>query len=249
MVPPWLTARPIAHRGLHDLGAGRIENSLGAAAAAVERGFGIEVDVRLTADERVVVFHDEMLDRLTNTAGPIAGRNLAELRGMRLGGSGERIPSLEELLEAVAGRVPLVIELKSLWNGDARLAQRATALLDTYQGPVALMSFDPDLMQSVAELAPDLPRGLIADRFRGEGWPGLSEARRFVLRQLIATATVRPGFIAYAVRCLPAPPPLFLKRSLGVKLLTWTVRTAGDRAVAARFADQIIFEGFDPDAP
>ena len=110
------------------------------------------------------------------------------------------------------------------------------------------MSFDPMSMQAMQRLAPDLPRGLTADRFTSADYPGLSRGYRLALRQLAYTPVVGARFIAYGVHCLPANAPLLL-RHLGMPLLTWTVRTPAERAVAARCADQMIFEDFDPELP
>ena len=245
--PDWLTARPVAHRGFHDAAAGRIENTLSAAEAAIDRGFAIECDLQLTADENAVVFHDDTLDRLTDGSGRVDGKSLAEAKAARLNGTDDRIPTLAELLETVAGRVPLLVELKSHWNGDRRLERTVARTLAAYQGPLAVMSFDPASMRAMAGLAPALPRGLVADRFTDPEYDGLSAGRRFALRHLLEVARLGAQFVAYDVKALPASAPLFL-RHLGWPLLTWTVRTAADRATAARYADQMIFEGFDPEA-
>jgi glycerophosphoryl diester phosphodiesterase len=244
----WLIARPVAHRGFHDRAAGRLENTLAAAIAAVERGFAIECDLQLTADERVIVFHDDTLDRLTVATGPVHRLTLSELREIPLRDSEDRIPTLQELLETVGGKVPLVIELKSQFIGDRRLERRVAEALAGYAGHLAVMSFDPASMQAMRTLAPHLPRGMIADRFDNprerERNPPL---KRLALRHLLFAPLVRPQFVAYHVGSLPANAPLLL-RHLGLKLLTWTVRTEADRETARRWADQMIFEGFDPGA-
>src|SRR3954462_8220896 len=131
----WLTARPIAHRGYHDRSAGRIENTLSAAAAAIASGFAIECDLQLTADGEAVVFHDDTLERLTEAAvGPVRTRTLAELKAMALRNTGDRIPTLGELLAAIDDRVPLIAELKSDWSGDRRLEARVATILSGYRG-------------------------------------------------------------------------------------------------------------------
>ena len=150
----WLTARPIAHRGYHDRTAGRIENTLPAAEAAIAHDFAIECDLQLTADGRVVVFHDDTLDRLSEAEGPVGTRTLADLRAVRLTDSDAGIPTLEELLDLVDGRVPLVIELKSRFDGDRRLEQAVAPILADYTGPAAVMSFDPQSMRAIRRLAP-----------------------------------------------------------------------------------------------
>lgn len=242
----WLTARPVAHRGFHDRAAGRIENTLTAARAAAAGGFAVECDLQLSTDGNAVVFHDDTLERLTDAVGRVDQKSLAELKAATLKDTGDRIPTLEELLDTIAGRVPLVVELKSHWTGDRRLEQQVARTIAGYAGPLAVMSFDPDSMKAMKSLAPTLPRGLVADRFTRSDYPGLSSARRFALRHLVAAPHVGARFIAYDVKSLPASAPL-LCRHLGLPLLTWTVRSEDDRAVARRYADQMIFEGFDPE--
>jgi glycerophosphoryl diester phosphodiesterase len=242
----WLTERPVAHRGYHDPAAGRVENTLAAAEEAATRGFAVECDIRLTADDHVIVFHDHHLDRLTTGSGAVHMRSHAELTALELRGSGHRVPTLAELLAVVAGRVPLFVELKTGEGGDRRLAEQAAPLLNDYVGPVAVMSFEPRTVRAMSALTPHLPRGIVADDFAAEKWPSLS-ARRFALRHLLAAPWVRPDFMAYCVQDLPASAPLLL-RHFGLPLLTWTVRSEEDRRTARRYADQIIFEGFDPAA-
>jgi glycerophosphoryl diester phosphodiesterase len=241
----WLVARPIAHRGLH--GGGRIENTLAAADAAAAAGYGIEADLQLSADGEVVVFHDDTLDRLTAGSGPLAARPLAELKAVSFRDTSERIPVLAELLATVAGRTPLILELKSRWDGSERLAARVAAALDSYAGPVAVMSFDPEPLAALRRCAPGLPRGIVAERrYRDPGWSGLSRTRKFALAHLLHLPRTRPHFVAWWVRDLPASAPLFARNVLGMPLLTWTVRTEAEQRRAQRWADQMIFEGFRP---
>ena len=244
----WLTARPIAHRGYHDRSRRCIENTLPAAEAAIAHNFAIECDLQPTADGRVVVFHDDRLDRLTEAEGPVGARTLAELRAVRLRDSDAGIPTLEALLDLVDGRVPLVIELKSQWTGDRRLEQAVAPILADYSGPAAVMSFDPASMVAMRRLRPDLPRGMIADDFaRGADEGGLSWPKRFALRHLLGAALVWPHFVSFGINALPANAPLML-RHVGVPLICWTVRTPADLDKAREYTDQITFEGFDPDA-
>lgn len=248
--PAWLTAQPVAHRGFHDRAAGRLENTLSAARAAIARGFAIECDLQLTADENAVVFHDDTLDRLTDATGRVDRKSLADMRAVRLNGTDDTIPTLDELLETVGGKVPLIVELKSRFNGDRRLEGAVARRLAAYEGPLAVMSFDPDSMRAMGRLAPSLPRGLVADRFAADepDYAGLSAARRFALRHLFEVVRVGAQFVAYDVKALASASAPLLLRHLGWPLLTWTVRTPADRAVAARYADQMIFEDFDPAA-
>jgi glycerophosphoryl diester phosphodiesterase len=244
--PSWLTARPVAHRGYHDRAAGRTENTIPAAEAAIARGFAIECDLQLTKDDVPIAFHDDTLDRLTEATGPVAARTLAELKAIPLRGTDARIPTLEELLAVIAGKVPLFAEFKSAFDRNRRLEQVAAPILATYSGPLAVMSFDPDSVLALKKLTPNLPRGMVADSFRDDEYKPIPPLRRLALRHLAAAPVVMPSFIAYGVHDLPSDAPLLL-RHLGTPLLTWTVRTDADRATARRYADQIIFEGFDPE--
>lgn len=243
----WLTARPIAHRGLHDAAAGAVENTAGAFAAAIAANYGIECDLQVSADGEVMVHHDDALGRLTEGSGRLADMSAASLKAVRFKASGERMLTLSELCEWVAGRVTLLLELKSRFDGDTRLAQRVATTLRDYGGPVAAMSFDPDTVAALRELAPRLARGIVAQRrYPQAEWPALPRGRAFVLAHLLHFARTRPHFIAYAVRDLPAAAPLIARSVFGCPLLTWTVRSEDDRRRAKRHADQTIFEGWRP---
>jgi glycerophosphoryl diester phosphodiesterase len=187
----WLTARPVAHRGLHD-----------AAAGIVETRYFKAVAFMATAD---------------------------------------RMMTLGELCDLVAGRVTLVLEVKSHFDGDTRLAARVAEVLQGYAGPVAAMSFDPFMVRAIRAAAPGLPRGLVAQA-------GLGKVSKTADRARYAGAVLRarPHFLAWSVRDLPGFWPLLGRWGLGLPLLTWTVRTEAERLRARRWADQMIFEGFRP---
>ncbi|GGF60397.1 glycerophosphoryl diester phosphodiesterase [Azorhizobium oxalatiphilum] len=240
-----LTARPVAHRGLHDAPAGVIENTASAVDAAVAGGFAIEVDVQRSRDGEAMVFHDFTLDRLTTAQGPLAERSAAELKAIPFKATTDAMMTLPELLARVAGRALLIIEIKSDFSGDTRLAVRTAELVAAYDGPVALMSFDPEIVATVAERAPKVLRGIVAERHFHDPGIRLSAARRFALAHLLHWPRSRFQFVSYRVADLTAPAPR-LARLLGMPVLTWTVRTADDRARAAAGADQITFEGFRP---
>lgn len=240
--------RPIAHRGLHDASRGLIENTLPAVEAAIARGYGVEIDVRPALGGEPVVFHDTALDRLTTATGPVGALSPGALRAIPLRGSDAHVPTLDELLSQVAGRTPILIEIKSDWSGDGAFATRVAEIMRAHRGYTAAMSFDPAVMEAFAEAAPELPRGLVAERFdNAHYWNKLGAARRFTLRNLLSAAHVRPHFIAYDISALPALAPAFGRRMLGWKILTWTVRTEAERVRAARCADAMIFEGFLPE--
>lgn len=242
----WLTSRPIAHRGLHDSSAGAVENTAAAFSAAIASGYGIETDLQISADGEAMVHHDDALGRLTEGSGLLAEMSAAEIKAVRFKGSTGRILTLEELCDLVAGRVALLLELKSRFDGDTRLASRAIDVLARYRGPVALMSFDPALIEFVRHDASDLPRGIVAERYYSHPeWDGLPDSQKRSLSWLLHAPRSRPQFLAYSVKDLPAMPPL-VARMMGLPLLTWTVRSVDDRKAAARWADQIIFEGWRP---
>jgi glycerophosphoryl diester phosphodiesterase len=226
-----LVARPFAHRGLH--GAGIVENSRAAFRAAIEARHGIELDVQRTLMDDALVFHDYELDRLTDERGPVAAFHIEELEKIRLKGSDETLPWLNDVLDLVAGQVPLLIELKAAKRGMDALSDSVAFALRTYRGPVAIMSFNPQVGHWFARHAPEVLRGLVVTE-QGKGWRGFVERR-------LALWRARPDFLAYDIRDLPSRFA-DAQRDKGMKVLTWTVRTMRDRARAAEHADQIIYE-------
>jgi glycerophosphoryl diester phosphodiesterase len=245
--PDWLTARPVAHRGLHDANSGIIENMPGAALAAIAGNFGIECDIQLSADGEAMVHHDDALGRLTDGSGALLGLTAAQLKAVPFKDTAERMMSLGDLCALVDGRVPLVIEVKSRFNGDRQLVTRMAQVLGAYRGPVASMSFDPDQVLALRALMPDLPRGITAERSYIEAdWPEATPAQRRGMAHLRHALRTRPHFVAYWVDELPALAPWIARHVFGLPLLTWTVRTPEQRDRAARHADQMIFEGFVP---
>jgi glycerophosphoryl diester phosphodiesterase len=226
-----LIARRFAHRGLH--GPDRIENSRAAFAAAIAAGHGIELDVQASRDGEAMVFHDARLERLTGEAGPVAARPAAALARIPLNGSDETIPTLGEVLALVAGRAPLLIELKAPGLRAAPLCRSVARALADYDGPAAVMSFNPLAVRWFARHAPDRLRGLVVT----EG----KRPRKGLARRLGALALARPDFLAWDVRDLPSRLAAAL-RARGRPLLTWTCRDARTRAAAAAHADQMIYE-------
>ena len=245
--PNWLTARPVAHRGLHDFACGIIENMPGAFQAAMAGNFGIETDIQLTADGEAMVHHDNALGRLTEGSGALLTKTAAELKRVVFKGTPEKMMSLAELCALVAGRVPLVIEVKSHFNGDRRLVRRMAEVLSSYDGLVAAMSFDPDQVLALRELIPARPRGIVAQRDYTEAdWPQATPVQRTAMTHLRHAFRTRPHFVAYWVDELPAVAPWIARNIFQCPLLTWTVRTPEQRARAAKYADQMVFEGFHP---
>lgn len=231
----WLTARPIAHRGLHDLNNRRWENTLPAFAAAADAGYAIECDIHLTADGVPVVIHDNDLRRLTGQDGFVWQRTAAEIATLRVGGTQDHPPTLAELLRLVDGRVPLVIELKGTPGRDAGLVAAAGRLLKTYHGKAAIMSFDHWLIRDFSKDAPGIPGGLTAYGKRDNE----IEAHFSMLAHGIA-------FTSYAAGDLPNRFVSFVRDKLGMPVVTWTVRDQPAVDLTFKYADQMTFEGFEP---
>ncbi|MBI4365769.1 MAG: glycerophosphodiester phosphodiesterase [Deltaproteobacteria bacterium] len=243
----WLIARPLAHRGLHDASAGVIENTASAFAAAIAGGYGIETDLQISADGEAMVHHDDALGRLTAGTGRLADMSAAGIKAVAFKTSTDHILTLGELCELVAGRASLVLELKSHFDGDRRLVQRTADVLATYAGPVAVMSFDPAVVEAFRAIAPGLPRGIVAERqFVHHEWDRLPPSEKRWMAHLLHAMRTRPHFVAYSVKDLPAAAPLIARWIFGLPLLTWTVRSDDDRRRAGRWANQMIFEGFRP---
>ena len=232
----WLTRRPIAHRGLHDMNKKVWENTLSAFRRAVEKNFAIECDVHLSSDRVPVVVHDDDLKRLTGTDGFVWQRTAAELRALKVGGTGDHVPALAELLDLVRGKVPLVIELKGVAGHDEGLVEAVAAQLKNYKGEVAVMSFDHWLIRDFKKFMPDIPAGLTAYGKESK----LIEAHFAMLAHGL-------DFTSYAAGDLPNPFVSFVRDRLKMPVITWTIRDKPAVDLTFRYADQMTFEGFDPD--
>jgi glycerophosphoryl diester phosphodiesterase len=247
--PDWLTARPVAHRGLHDLARGIVENMPSAARAAVDGRFAIECDIQLSADGEAMVHHDDALGRLTEGSGRLIDMTAADLKAVTFKDTPERMMSLSDLCALVGGRVPLVVEVKSRFDGDRRLVARMAQVLAGFSGPVVGMSFDPDQVLALRDAMPKLPRGIVAQRtYDDDYWTKLTPEQRAGMLHLKHAFRTEPHFVAYWIEQLPAPAPWIARNIFDCPLLSWTVRTPEQRARAVRHADQIIFEGFRPDS-
>jgi glycerophosphoryl diester phosphodiesterase len=231
----WLTERPIAHRGLHDGNSARWENTLSAFEAAAQAGYAIECDVVLCRDCVPMVFHDLTLERLTGREGAVIAHDAATLRGLAIGDTADRIPTLEEALALIAGRVPVVIELKGHHPADTRLVGAVARALQGYHGHAAIMSFDHWLVRRFASDAPGVPCGLTAEGSSGRD----IEAHFSMLAHRI-------DFVFYHVNELPNPFISFVRERLALPVITWTVRTPDAVARTFAHADQMTFEGFLP---
>ncbi len=244
--------RPIAHRALHDRAAGRIENSATAIRAAVEAGYGIEIDLQLSQDGVAMVFHDEGLDRLTDAIGPVAARTAADLSRIRLKDSTDTIPNLTDVLTLIAGRVPLLIEIKdqSLTMGatDGLLEAATVSALQGYPGPVAVMSFNPAAIHHMARLAPDIPRGLTTSAYDPDDWTPLPAETCARLREIPDFEATGSSFVSHEAGDLSRPRLADLKAQ-GAAIICWTIRTPEAEALARHVADNVTFEGYRATVP
>jgi len=227
-----LGAVPFAHRGLH--GGALVENSGAAIAAAMAAGYGVELDVQLSRDGEAMVFHDYELDRLTTGKGPVAARTAAELQAIRFGIGADGMPRLSEALARIAGRAPLLIEVKSPERRVERLCAAVARALTGYEGPFGVMSFNPEVGAWFARNAPQMLRGLVVTESGRRGLRGRIERPLALWRS-------RADFLAYDIRDLPSRFAGAARRR-GLPVYTWTVRSEADRDRAAAYADQIIFE-------
>ncbi len=247
-LPPSFFANPITHRGLHDRARGIVENSRDAFEAAIAQGFGIECDLQLSADNEAMVFHDYDMARLTGLPGPIQQRDAATLAKTRLTDSANTIETLPAILDLVAGRVPLLIELKdqdgAMGPNIGQLETRTAAALKDYQGDVAVMSFNPHSTARMAELLPDVPRGIVTSSYDYADWP-LPKDTCDRLRGIPDYKRTKANFISHQVDDLTRDRVAELKAQ-GSRILCWTVRSQAQADEALKVAENITFEGFLP---
>lgn len=244
---PAFLRQPLAHRALHDVKDGRPENSRAAIKAAIDAGYGIEIDVQLSSDGAAMVFHDYDLKRLAKDSGPIQQRASADLGRVILRGSDEGIPTLTEVLELVAGRAPLLIEIKDqdgvMGANVGRLEQAVAREIEGYQGPLGVMSFNPHSVQQMAIHAPQVPRGIVTSAYTADDWPMLPKGTRDRLRNIPDFDSVGASFISHEVEDLGTARVADLKTK-GADILCWTVKSAAQESVARKFADNITFEQY-----
>lgn len=246
-LPADFLAAPIAHRGLHDKTRGVIENSLSAVRAALAHGYGIEMDLQLSRDGVAMVFHDDTLDRLTEETGPLRDRSAAELGRIRLKGSQDTIPTFAQVLAEVAGRVPLLVEIKDqslvMSDTDGRLEAAAASDAADYPGPLAFMSFNPHSVAHLARLAPQIPRGLTTCGYDLAEWAPMTEAMAIPLRAIADYDRTEASFISHDATDLARPRVAALKAQ-GAHVLCWTIRSPQAEAEARRIAENVTFEGY-----
>ena len=232
--PRWISQRPIAHRGFHDLNEDRPENSLAAILAAVDAGFAIECDLQVSATGEPVVFHDPTLNRMTGKAGNVWEKTPQELAKLSLLGTDQVIEKLATVLEEIGGRVPVILELKGNLDRDAGLVPGVAQCLKSYSGLIGVMSFNHWLCAQFHELMPDIPRGLTAQG-NDRTYDG----------HIAAMHDYDLQFVSYKVQDVDCR---FVRdmRALGLPVITWTVKDEKARKWTKDHADQMTFEGFDP---
>ena len=246
--PDWLTARPIAHRGLHSKQSGLVENTPLAAAAAINKNYAIECDIQRTIDGEAVVFHDFAVERLMRAEGRVDVFRADELGQLAYKACDQKIVSLPDFLIRIGGRTPVIVEIKSRYDGDMRLADRAMAAVAAYAGPACLKSFDPAVLNHLRGAGAACPLGLVAQaRYdSGEEWAGLPQDRRASLADLRDFSRARPDFLSWNQADLPHAVPMLCRQGIGMPVMTWTVRSREALARGRLWADQIVFEDFEP---
>ena len=235
----WLLKKPIAHRGLHDEQVP--ENTMPAFEAAIEAGYPIEIDVQLTKDKVPVVFHDDKLDRLTGLKKRVTGVKFADLQRLRIGGTEHSVPTFKEFLEFVAGRVPILVELKRN-RGSKGLERAVIEMLQKYKGDFAIQSFNPIAIRKVRKLDPCVYCGLLSSK--------LSEMKiLFIKKAAVKNARLffmaKPDFVAFEINSFPNERVKKFREELQLPIIGWTIKTREDLERAREFCDGIIFENIE----
>lgn len=242
----WLFKTPIAHRGLHN--DKFAENSMSAFKAAIDKGLSIEIDVHMSKDGKVVVFHDLTLTRLCGDKRKIIQLDYSELKTLKLNNTEDTIPTLSELLELIDGKVGLLIEIKYRFSKLYKsISEEVYKLIKDYKGNVAIQSFSPKVVRWFKNNAPEVPRGLLATGYQNMDLPHLMKSSMRALNRFFGDKIVRnadPDFIAYNIESFPSPT-MKRYRSSGIPFLTWTVREMNHLNIAKEWADNIIFENLD----
>jgi glycerophosphoryl diester phosphodiesterase len=232
---PWLTEKDIAHRGLFQAGTSLEENTVASVQAAKTAGYAIEIDVRTSADDIIMVFHDPTLERLTDGAGAVSKWGFKQLQQYTVGKTSKGIPTLPDIMDEIDGEVPIFIELKSPTHDDIqKLCAGVRHCFEGYRGPVAVMSFDPRIIAWFREYMPKYARGVVIGREVLLDWKARL-AIPFWLRK------TKPDFLACDINLLPNS---FCERwrKQGKPLLTWTVKDKVMEEVGRKHADALIFE-------
>ena len=243
----FITARPIAHRGLHDRAKGVIENTPSAFSAAIAGRFAIECDVQLTADGDAVVFHDFALARLTAGKGKAVDHTVAALKAIAMKDTADRIGTLSDMFALVHGQALIVCEVKSTFRGDMRLTNRVAEIARSYRGPLVIKSFDPKIVAHWHSHATDIPVGVVGmGEYSHHEYDACTAAEKHAMANLLHLPQSKPDFLSWRVADLNTAVPFLWRTGMGRPLMSWTVRTPENVAIAKAHADQMVFEGFLP---
>lgn len=239
--------RYFAHRGLHDETIP--ENSLEAFARAADAGYGIELDVQITADGVPVIFHDDWLDRMCGCKGGIRDFTLAELQALPLGGRDDvHIPTFEDVLKTVGGRVPLIVEIKAGLPEWPETLKAAVALLDVYDGPYCIESFNPLVLRWLRHHRPAVLRGQLCARYRA--WKIKRSFAQVLAEWFLTNFLARPDFIAYDFHHVHTLPFRLVSHVFPECVYAaWTPASPEDEEAAGRVFDVMIFEHYLPKEP
>ena len=247
---PDVFIRPIAHRGLHDPSQGRLENTADAFSAAIDRGYGIECDLQPASDGTPMVFHDDKLDRLVAATGPIAAYTPAELARLSYRGFDQKILTFAQFLDLVGGSVPLLVEVKGKGPApDPAFLSKIAELACAYRGPIAMMSFNRRIVAALGDRALKIPHGAVVGgrQVLAGLWSSAARSRDSAAgARVVRTPTSGLAFYAVDVKLVAVARKWMTRQGIDVPLFSWTIRTPRQRAVAARWADAPIFEGYEP---
>lgn len=241
MLYEFLTDTPFAHRGRHGSVTGHVENSLSAFQAANACGHGFELDVLLSNDKIAMVFHDLSLKRLTGKAGDIEDFTAQQLSKIKLTGSDDVIQPLEDILDQVDPQYPVLIEIKGDQRAPDEIAEAVYNAIMRFSGPLAIMSFYPDILLWFQRNAPQIPRGLVATSINDGGLPDIyfsTDVQKLYIDDLAV------NFIAYDIKALPNEVTAYCRKK-GIPVLTWTVRSEGLYEKAQQHTDNIIYENLN----
>ncbi len=234
--------RNYAHRGLHTKDKKIPENSMSAFAAAVNAGYGIELDIQFSKDEQIVVFHDDDLPRVCHTEGKVCDFTYAELQRFHLHKTKETLPLFQDVLALVDGKVPLIVELKNGSKNDL-LCEKSLAMLRAYHGPFCVESFQPLIVGWFKKHAPDLLRGQLSASAK-ELREDMSSFLAFGLSHVLSNFYARPHFIAY--HTVKRSVPVKLAENLGAMRVVWTSKDEKAAKALEQSNDAVIFERYLP---
>jgi len=233
-----------AHRGLHD--SEKAENSLSAFAAAKEMGFGIELDIRLSKDGELVVFHDDNLSRVVGKEGKVADFTAEELSKMKLLGTKDGIPTLKEVLKLIDGAVPLLIEMK-MNNGESGVPEKLVEEIDGYKGEFIVESFNPLALRTLKKMRPDILRGILSVEYMKDP-KNKGKLLYKMLQNLQFNFFMRPDFVAYEKKGYSVGNLRFIRRNFDTPLIAWTIKSPEEeREAISHGFDTVIFEGYIPE--